>query len=89
MSRKRTKRRVARILATKKPGTMVELPPEPGRFFVLFPDDGISPGRVVTGTNFREDLPREIKRAEQIREDEEYVSALKRTYAVFNQREKH
>ena len=48
-------------------------------------DQRISPGKLVTGTDFRKDLPREI---EQAREDEDTVNALERAYTWFEQQEK-
>jgi hypothetical protein len=79
---------VARMFARKRSGAIVEAPPEPGRFFVMFPDDGVSPGKLVMGTDFREDLPREIERAEEQAQEEGYVDALKRSYVWFDEQEK-
>jgi hypothetical protein len=52
---------------------------------VMFLDDGVSPGKLVTGTDFREDLPREIEQAEQQAQEERYVDALKRSYVWFDE----
>jgi hypothetical protein len=54
----------------------------------MFLDDGVSPGKLVTGTDFREDIPREIKQGEQEAQEEGYVDALKRSHMWFDEREK-
>jgi hypothetical protein len=85
MSRKRKTRSISRTVTRMNHVRFVEAPPEPGRFFVMFLDDGVSPGKLVTGTDFREEIPREIERAP---EDEDYVDALKRAYTWFEKHEK-
>ncbi len=82
---KRIKGVIARIFARKRRGEIVAAPDEPGRFYVMFLDDGVSPGKLVTGTDFRKDLPREIKQA---REDADTVNALKRAHTWFEEQEK-
>ena len=51
-------------------------------------DDGVSPGKLITGTDFREDIPREIEQVEQQTQEEGYVDALKRSYMWFDKQAK-